>query len=88
MIQGMDGAADSGTVSSGATTSNGVTVASGDYKPGQITLVGWLIFLFGMYMINRSKTGHTLIFWSLTVIAIFLLVGNYKRIMPIIRKGG
>lgn len=55
-------------------------------KPLHFTLLGWILFLFGLVLINKTKTGHTLIFYSLLLILVFLLVGNYRRIMSVIIK--
>lgn len=56
--------------------------------PGKkLTVIGWIAFLMILYMINKTKTGHVVIYWGLVAVAIFLLIGNYKRIVPILEKG-
>jgi hypothetical protein len=62
---------------------SGTSATQGTVKP---TVIGWLVFLFGLYFLNKSQTGHTLIFWGLMLIAIYLLVGNYRRIVPLLEK--
>jgi hypothetical protein len=52
----------------------------------QFTLVGWIIFLMFLYMLNRTRVGHSLIYWMLVLIAVYLFVGNYKRILPVVVK--
>ena len=53
----------------------------------QLTLIGWIVFLFSLFLINKTKTGHAFIFWGLALIAAYLLVANYRRIIPVLDKG-
>lgn len=52
----------------------------------KFTLIGWLVCLFALYLVNKTKTGHTLIYWGLILIAAYLFLGNYNRILPVITK--
>jgi hypothetical protein len=52
----------------------------------KFTLIGWIVGLFALYLFNKTRTGHTLIYWGLILIAVFLFLGNYDRILPIITK--
>jgi len=41
-------------------------------------IVAWLVLLILLALLNRTKFGHVLIYYSLVVMLIFLLVTNYK----------
>lgn len=50
------------------------------------SLIGWIIFLSLMYFVNKTGTGHKILFYTLLLILIYLLVFNYQRIGKIMTK--
>jgi hypothetical protein len=52
------------------------------------TIIGWILALFLLYAWNKTRTGHTILFWGLSLICIFLLIRNYKRVIPLVSKEG
>lgn len=50
------------------------------------SLIGWIIFLSLMYFVNKTGTGHKILFYTLLLILIYLLVFNYQRIGNIMTK--
>lgn len=58
-------------------TGNGGTVTASN---GRITVVGWFIFLGGLYLVSKSRSGYNIIYYSLLLILVLLVVGNYKAI--------
>lgn len=51
-----------------------------------LTVIGWIVFLLILYGVNKTTYGHQLIYYGLVLILIFLFVGNYNRILPILTK--
>jgi len=45
-------------------------------------LVGWFILLLLLTLVNRTRLGHVLIYYSLLLMILFVLVAEYKQITP------
>lgn len=52
----------------------------------KLNFLGWSVLLLGLYAINKTSTGHEIIYLSMILIMIFLFSHNYDRIMPRLTK--
>lgn len=52
------------------------------------TFIGWAVILLLLFALNKTKVGHTLIYWGLVLILMFLFLNNYQRIQAVMIKGG
>lgn len=61
---------------------------SGSFTGAHFTLLGWAVLLMLLYAVNKTKTGHTLLYFSMVLIVLFLFLFNYQRILPLLTKRG
>lgn len=52
-----------------------------------LTFQGWVIILLLILAISKTKIGNSVIFYSLLLVLILLLLGQYKEIQKIMIKG-
>lgn len=48
-------------------------------------LVGWAVFLMGLSLINRTRTGHTILYYMLVLMIFFTFVTQYKFIAQVLQ---
>jgi hypothetical protein len=53
------------------------------YKP---TIIGWIIVLIVLYSISKTKTGYSIIYYSLLLSIVLLVVGQYQGIKDVMIK--
>jgi hypothetical protein len=58
-----------------------------DYSHAKPTFLGWVVLLVLLYAWNKTKIGHEILFYGMALIVLFLFVGNYQRILPVLFKG-
>ncbi len=47
-------------------------------------LAGWLLLIVILSLINKSRVGHVLIYYSLLLIILLILVTEYAQIAPLL----
>ncbi len=52
----------------------------------KLTIVGWIAFLFFLYLVSRTTDGHEVIYLGLILIITFLLVSDWPRIQQVVLK--
>lgn len=52
----------------------------------KLNFLGWAVLLLGLYAINKTSTGHEILYLSMVLIVLFLFIYNYERIMPHLTK--
>lgn len=52
----------------------------------KLNFLGWGVLLLALYAWNGTKLGHTVLYYGMFLIVLFLFVFNYNRIMPAITK--
>lgn len=52
----------------------------------KLNFLGWSVLLLGLYAINKTSTGHEILYLSMVLIVLFLFIYNYERIMPHLTK--
>jgi cell division protein FtsW (lipid II flippase) len=45
-------------------------------------VVGWFLMIIVLTLINRTRTGHVIIYYALLLMILFVLVVEYKQIVP------
>lgn len=45
-----------------------------------LTVVGWAIVLFVLYLWSKTKMGDHIIYYGLILIGLFLVINNYQRL--------
>lgn len=45
-------------------------------------LVGWFLLLLFLILVNRTRLGHVVIYYSLMLMILLVIVSEYKRITP------
>lgn len=53
----------------------------------KLTFQGWIIILLLLVALSKTKIGNALIFYSLFLVFVLLLLGQYKAIQSIMTKG-
>lgn len=53
-----------------------------------LTFAGWVIIIGLLYAFSKSRTGYNAIYYSLILILVLLLVGQYQKINSISFAGG
>jgi len=49
----------------------------------KLTFVGWVIFIFLLYLFSKNKFGYKMIYYSLVLILIYLLITSTKKIIDV-----
>lgn len=47
-------------------------------------VAGWVVMIVVLVLINKSRIGHVIIYYSLLVILFFLLVTEYRQLGPLL----
>lgn len=67
------------------------TTATASTQYGKMTWLGLFVILLLLYAANKTKTGHLILFYGMSLILIFLFLNNYQKILPLLfvtKKGG
>jgi hypothetical protein len=52
----------------------------------KLSFVGWIIFLFLLYLSSKTKFGYNAIYYSLILILVFLLITSTQKIIKVSTK--
>lgn len=50
------------------------------------SLIGWIVFLWLAFILDKTKAGHVIIFYVLVLVLVFLFTGNASRIIKVVTK--